>query len=84
MAAASTGADLLWRTRSNAILHPDPHLPDGSYRSRIYPSTADRRRDPNAMVVRAIDYDLDNLPGAEPIYRLALPSSTTHKLRREN
>jgi hypothetical protein len=69
-AAASTGADLLWRTRSNAILHPDKHLPDGSYLSRIYPSTADRHRDPNAMVVRVIDYHLDNLPGAEPVYRL--------------
>lgn len=70
MAAASTGADLLWRTRSNAILHPDQHLPDGSYLSRIYPSTADRRRDQNAIVVRVIDYHLDNLPGAEPVYRL--------------
>jgi hypothetical protein len=70
LAAASTGADLLWRTRSNAILHPDQHLPDGSYLSRIYPSTADRRRDQNAIVVRVIDYHLDNLPGAEPVYRL--------------
>jgi hypothetical protein len=70
LAAASTGADLLWRTRSNAILHPDQHLPDGSYLSRIYPSTADRRRDQNAMVLRVIDYHLDNLPGAEPVYRL--------------
>ena len=70
LAAASTGADLLWRTRSNAILLPDQHLPDGSYLSRIYPSTADRRRDQNAIVVRVIDYHLDNLPGAEPVYRL--------------
>ena len=69
-AAAGTGTDLLWRTRSNAILHPDQHLPDGSYLSRIYPSTADRRRDQNAIVVRVIDYHLDNLPGAEPVYRL--------------
>ena len=69
-AAASTGADLLWRARNNSILHPDQHLPDGSYLSRIYPSTSERRRDQNAIVVRVIDYHLDNLPGAEPVYRL--------------
>ena len=68
--AANTGADLLWRTRRNSILKPDRHLPDGSYLSRIYPSTSDRRRDRNAIVVRVIDYHLDNVPGAEPLYRL--------------
>ena len=69
-AAASTGADLLGKTRNNAILHPDRHLPDGSYLSRIYPSTSDRRQDPNAIVVRVIDHHLDHLPGAEPVYCL--------------
>jgi hypothetical protein len=69
-AAAKTGADLLWRTRNNSILNPERHLPDGSYLSRIYPSTSDRRRDANAIVVRVIDYHLDNLPGADPVYRL--------------
>ncbi len=69
-AAANTGADLLWRTRSNSILKRDEHLPDGSYLSRIYPSTSDRRRDRNFILVRVIDYHLDNLPKAEPVYRL--------------
>jgi hypothetical protein len=43
-AAAQTGADLLWRTRQNARLEIDRRFPDGSYRSRIYASTSDRRR----------------------------------------
>jgi hypothetical protein len=69
-AAASTGADLRSRTRNNSILHPDQHLPNGSYLSRIDPSTSDRRRERNAVVVRVIDYHLGNLPGAKPVYRL--------------
>jgi thymidylate kinase len=68
--AAKTGADLLWRTRQNARLDVDQHLPDGSYLSRIYASTSDRRNRRNGIVVRAIDYRLDDVPGAEPIYRL--------------
>ena len=68
--AAATGADLLWRTRQNARLEIDQRLPDGSYLSRIYPSTSDRRKERKAIVVRVIDYRLDKVPDAEPIYRL--------------
>jgi hypothetical protein len=68
--AAKTGADLLWRTRKNARLEVDKHLPDGSYLSRIYPATSDRRNKRNGIIVRAIDYHLDQVPDAEPIYRL--------------
>ena len=67
--AAATGADLLWRTRQNARLEIDQRLPDGSYLSRIYPSTSDRRKERKAIVVRVIDYRLDKVPDAEPIYR---------------
>ena len=69
-AAARTGADLLWRTRQNARLDVDRRLPDGSYLSRIYTSTADRRHQRQAIAVRVIDYRLKDVPGAEPIYRL--------------
>jgi thymidylate kinase len=69
-AAARTGADLLWRTRQNARLDVDRRLPDGSYLSRIYTSTADRRHQRQGIVVRVIDYRLKDVPGAEPIYRL--------------
>jgi hypothetical protein len=69
-AAAKTGAELLWRTRQNARLDVDRRLPDGSYLSRLYASTSDRRNRRKAIVVRAIDYRLKNVPDAEPVYRL--------------
>jgi len=69
-AATQTGADLLWRTRQNARLDIDKRLPDGSYLSRIYTSTSDRRNRRNGIVVRAVDYHLKGVKGAEPVYRL--------------
>jgi len=68
--AAQTGADLLWRVRQNARLDVDQRLPDGSYRSRIYASTSDRRNQRHGIVVRVIDYRLKGVSGAEPLYRL--------------
>ena len=68
--AAKTGASLLWRTRQNARLEMEKRLPDGSYLSRIYASTGDRRNQRNGIVVRAIDYRLKDVPDAEPLYRL--------------
>ena len=68
--AAGTGADLLWRVRKNARLEVDKRLADGSYLSRIYGSTADRRKGRKALVVRVIEYRLKEVAGAEPIYRL--------------
>jgi len=68
--AAKTGADLLWRTRQNARLDVEKRLPDGSYLSRIYASTSDRRKRRNGIVVRVIDYRLKDVPGAESLYRL--------------
>lgn len=68
--AAKTGADLLWRTRQNARLDVEKRLPDGSYLSRIYASTSDRRNGRNGIVVRVIDYRLKDVEGSEPIYRL--------------
>jgi hypothetical protein len=68
--AVGTGADMLWRTRQNARLDVDERLADGSYLSRIYASTSDRRNRRNGLVVRAIDYRLKGVKGAESIYRL--------------
>ena len=68
--AAKTGADLLWRMRQNARLDMDKRLPDGSYLSRTYASTSDRRNQRNGIVVRVIDYRLKDVKDAEPIYRL--------------
>jgi hypothetical protein len=68
--AAKTGADLLWRTRQNARLDVEKRLPDGSYLSRIYASTSDRRNERNGIEVRVIDYRLKDVEGSEPLYRL--------------
>ena len=68
--ARQTGADLLWRIKKNARLAVERRLDDGSYLSRIYPSDLDRRHKTNGIVVRVIDYRLEGVADAEPIYRL--------------
>lgn len=68
--AAATGADLLWRIRKDIVLLCEKRLPDGSYRSRIYASAKDRRRKTDGIVVRVVEYCLDGVEGAEPLYRL--------------
>ena len=68
--AHATGADLLWRVKKNMRLTCEKRLADGSYLSRIYPSERDWRHKTNGIVVRVIDYQLEGVEGAEPIYRL--------------
>lgn len=68
--AAATGADLLWRVKKNMRLVCEKRLPDGSYLSRIFPSEKDWRKKTNGVVVRVIDYHLDGVADAEPLYRL--------------
>ena len=68
--ARSTGADLLWRIKTNARLPRERPLADGSYVSRIYASESDRRHQRNAVTVRVIEYRLHGVTEAEPIYRL--------------
>jgi hypothetical protein len=69
-AARATGADLLWRLRANQVLACETALPDGSYLSRLYASPKHRRHQDGGVPVRVIDYRLDGVPGAEPLYRL--------------
>ena len=68
--AKPTGADLLWRVKKNLRLPCEKKLPDGSYLSRVYASEKDQRHKHNGVVVRVIEYSLEGVPGAEPIYRL--------------
>jgi hypothetical protein len=68
--AAATGADLLWRVKKNLRLPCDKRLPDGSYLSRIYPTPKAQRHGRNGAIVRVVEYTLDGVPGAEPLYRL--------------
>jgi len=69
--AQGTGADLLWRMKKNMRLACEQRLPDGSYLSHVYPSERDWRHKTNGIAVRVIDYRLEGIEGAEPIYRLA-------------
>src|SRR5450432_1884538 len=54
--ARATGAELLWRVKTNARLPREQPLADGSYLSHIYASDKDRRRQRNGMIVRVIEY----------------------------
>jgi len=68
--ARAGGADLLWRIKKNLRLPVEKRFADGSYRSRIYPSERDRRHQTEGVVVRVIDYQLQGIADAEPLYRL--------------
>jgi len=68
--ALATQAQLLWRTKKNMRFPCEQRLADGSYLSRIYPSERDRRRQTNAVCLRVIEYRLEGVAEAEPIYRL--------------
>jgi hypothetical protein len=70
--AAATGAQLLWRTKSNAVLPVLQTFPDGSYLSQIAAAT-DRRHGVAPTAVRVVEYTLGKDPGrpASPApYRL--------------
>lgn len=68
--ARATGADLLWRIKKNLRLSCEKRLPDGSYLSRVYASPKELRHGRNGVIVRVIEYRLEGIAGAEPIYRL--------------
>jgi hypothetical protein len=68
--ARASGADLLWRVKKNLRLPCEKRLADGSYLSTIYGSDKDRRQGRNGIVVRVIEYRLEGVAGAEPLYRL--------------
>jgi hypothetical protein len=68
--ACATGAALLWRIKKNIRLPCAKRLADGSYLSPIYACESDRRRQINGVMVRVIEYRLEGVEGAEPLYRL--------------
>ena len=59
-----------WTVTKNLRLPREQRLPDGSFLSRIYPSERDRRKKTNGVVVRVIEYTLEGVADAEPLYRL--------------
>ena len=56
----SRGVKLLVRIKSTMILKPIERLPDGSCLAKIYPSSYDRDKDRKGIVVRVIEYTLDD------------------------
>jgi hypothetical protein len=68
--AAGTGADLLWRVKGNLRLPRETALPDGSYLTTIYPGEADRRHRTGGLQVRVVEYQLEGITDAEPLYRV--------------
>jgi hypothetical protein len=68
--ASATGADLLWRIRTDAFGPKAKHvrdLDDGSWLAALQKST-DRKSEP--MLVRAVDYTVDDGRGNDTSYRL--------------
>src|SRR5436305_7002894 len=68
--AAATGADLLWRVKRNLRLPRETRLTDGSCLTTVYPSEKDRRHRVNGVPVRVVEYRLEGVADAEPLYRL--------------
>lgn len=67
--ALATGAELLWRVKSDANLPKIRKLPDGSYLTKIYPSATARKLDVDGIPARLIEFTIDTPSGSEP-YRL--------------
>jgi len=67
------GTKLLIRLKGNLILRPIEQLPDGSFLAKIYPSPYDRDKDRGGIVVRVIEYTLNDpeRTGHSEIHRLA-------------
>ncbi len=54
------GVKLLLRAKSTLVLQPRTRLADGSYLAKVYPSSYDRAKDRNGIVLRVIEYTLDD------------------------
>src|SRR3954452_14245118 len=67
---AATGADLLWRVKRDLRLPREARLTDGSYLTTIYPGEKDRRHGTDGVRVRVVEYRLEGVADAEPLYRL--------------
>jgi hypothetical protein len=68
----SRKAHLLARIRSSLIFEPIKELCDGSYLARLYRTPADRKKDKGGVVVRIIEYSLNDpgRPSKEETHRL--------------
>lgn len=67
--AVATGADLLWRAKPNMKPHPIETLSDGSWLAELRPS-GNAGRHADGLVVRVIDYQIDDGRPNDETYRL--------------
>jgi hypothetical protein len=65
-------AHFLGRVGKAIVLVPEELLPDGSFLAYVYPSPAHRRRRAGGLLVRVVEYAIDDpaRPGREERYRL--------------
>jgi hypothetical protein len=70
LAATAAGADLLWRVKHNLRLPREAVLAEDSYLTTVFPSDKDRRHRTGGIRVRVVEYRLEGLAEAEPLYRL--------------
>ena len=56
--------------KHNLRLPREAMLADGSYLTTVYPSDKDRRHRSGGIRVRVVEYRLEGVAGAEPLYRL--------------
>jgi hypothetical protein len=65
-------AQLLARVKSNWTFTPIAVLPDGSYLAKYYPSAKHRAKDQDGVLVRLIEYTLDDpgRPSKDKVHRL--------------
>jgi hypothetical protein len=68
--AAATGADLLWRVKSTLNPRHLETLSDGSWLARIIPTSGMKRMHATPLIVRVIDYTIDDGRENPEEYRL--------------
>jgi hypothetical protein len=80
------GAHLLARIKHNLVFRPLRRLGDGSYLAKLYPSPRHRDRDQCGLVVRIIEYTLNDpgRPGSGEKHRLltTLLNAARHSAKR--
>jgi hypothetical protein len=59
-ALLAAGITVVERVKSGLIMRPIQYLPDGSYLAKVYPNHGCRNRDERGILVRVIDYELDD------------------------
>ena len=70
--ARSTGAQLLWRVKTNMVLPREQPLADGSYLTRIYANQPDQRAHRDGEQVRVVEYAIDDGIDRDPEQRYRL------------